>query len=107
MAQPVQQPQVVYLVERRPPPTPEPPAPIDQIRKVAGYVLATLGLIILTGAAIALVGYVTATLTVSMHTLHSVFIMGIACTVGGFHLAKGGTATPYAEISSGPFSVTI
>lgn len=104
MTQPVQ-PQIIYI-ERRPAPQ-ETPAAIDQIRSIAGYILAVLGLVILAGSATALGGHVTGTLVVSLHTLHSFFMMGIVCTVGGFHLAKGGSAHSYAEISSGPFSVTI
>ncbi len=104
MSQPVD-PRYVCFVDRNPPPV-EPHPFLDQIKRIAGVAMVFLGLTILTSSSVALAGYVLGKIAISLKSLQSFFIMGIACSVGGFHLIKGGYATPSLDINAGWLSVT-
>lgn len=104
----IDEPRVIHvLVERVPQKHVEPTNWIDKIKYVAGIALALIGLGILAGATLALAGYFTGSTTIAIETIHPFFMTGIACSIGGFHMVKGGYAEPYAEISAGPLAVTI
>lgn len=96
--------QIFYLVQQAPlPPRPEPsPTLLEKIKEVAGTALAILGLAILVGAAIALAGYFSGHLAITSEAIHPFFTTGVACSVAGFHLAKGGSAV--VEASAGPIT---
>lgn len=95
-------PQLVYFIERLPPHEPAAPTLLDRIKKVAGTALALLGLTILIGATLALAGYFTGYLAVTPEVIHPFFATGIACSIAGFHLEKGGAAS--LETSAGPIT---
>ncbi len=102
---PVEGHRVVYLVEK----APAPPVPtwIDKVKHVAGIVLVIIGLSVLIGASLALGGYFTGLIKVAAKTIHPFFMTGIACSISGFHMAKGSGAAPSIEITAGPLAVSL
>jgi len=105
--QTVENPKVVYLVERAPPP-PAHPVWIDRVKHVAGVALVLIGLAILIGATLALTGHLTGCILTGVDTIHPYFMTGITCAIGGFHLARGNSPSASTiEISAGPLAVSI
>jgi VIT1/CCC1 family predicted Fe2+/Mn2+ transporter len=103
----VEKPQVIYLIERIPAPVQPAPEWIDRVKHAAGVALVITGLSLLFGASLALAGYFTGLIVVASKAIHPFFMTGIACSIAGFHLAKGGNTPPSIEITAGPLAVTL
>ncbi len=98
---PTAQPQTIYVLEKEAPKAAQPPALLDQIRRITGIALAFLGLAILFGASLSLANYLAGSLTMTAEAIHPFFMTGIACSISGFHLAKDGDNAPGIDISLG------
>jgi hypothetical protein len=100
-------PQIVYLVERAPPPpTSQAPAWLERVKYIVGVALVIIGLTLLFGATLALSGHCVGWLAISPELVHPFFLTAVTCSLGGFHLVKGHSNSS-VEITAGPLAVTL